>query len=367
MTARRSFGPVHNVEILVALRASTADAGGAVQQVVGACQPQWAALASVHPRLTGFDKLYVGLAIHNPLAGQRLRLPSGRYHAPTHAFHASGDLDYSAWVGADWQARVHAVSQVVHAVVQKISRTRITDDERLILHSLISEGAQRASRDFPEALVPLGAVYLQYGADGTTWQSTSFEMTSTAFTNIGRIVEVMPAEAVSESGRLRLPVSPAPKIFKLYRRVSGHLEYREAWYADDHVIEHWGQCGQRGEFVRHPVGDIADAASLMIRLKAEAKVRGFRAIPPSRQPVLVVEGADDGTVGVAERHALEDFLDQRLGWVGLGHCDGGSSGSGSMDVFCPVVDAMLAIAFISKELAESPYNGFSVRRWRGGA
>jgi len=46
------------------------------------------------------------------------------------------------------------------------------------------------------------------------------------------------------------------------------------------------------------------------------------------------------------------------GWLGLGHCDGGSSGSGTMEVFCIVVDFALAKAALERELRDSPFAGF---------
>ena len=43
-----------------------------------------------------------------------------------------------------------------------------------------------------------------------------------------------------------------------------------------------------------------------------------------------------------KRHALQSRMDEILGCTGLRHCDGGSSGSGTMEVCCLVVDFEVA-------------------------
>lgn len=51
--------------------------------------------------------------------------------------------------------------------------------------------------------------------------------------------------------------------------------------------------------------------------------------------VLLVEYVVEGMGAEADlekRHELEDILNESLGWSGLGHCDGGSIGSGTMEV-----------------------------------
>ena len=51
-----------------------------------------------------------------------------------------------------------------------------------------------------------------------------------------------------------------------------------------------------------------------------------------------------------KRHKLEDKMNEVLGWTGLGHCDGGSIGSGSMEACCFVVDFDVAKNVIEKIL-----------------
>ena len=50
------------------------------------------------------------------------------------------------------------------------------------------------------------------------------------------------------------------------------------------------------------------------------------------------------------RHALERRMDETLGWTGVGHCEGGSIGSGSMEFCCMVVDFKIAKRVIEEDL-----------------
>ncbi|MGH8498656.1 MAG: hypothetical protein ACRERV_07615, partial [Methylococcales bacterium] len=60
-----------------------------------------------------------------------------------------------------------------------------------------------------------------------------------------------------------------------------------------------------------------------------------------------------------KRHSLEDRLNDLLGWTGLGNFDGGSIGSGSMEVCCYVVDFDIAKAAIESELAGTKFADYS--------
>jgi hypothetical protein len=98
--------------------------------------------------------------------------------------------------------------------------------------------------------------------------------------------------------------------------------------------------------------------------RSVAYASGFRPIAPSRNVTLVVVYAiaDSGSESdLGRRHALEDFLNEQTDWMGLGHCDGGSSGSHSMEAFCVVVDGKIAKQTLALALAASPFSDFKVR------
>jgi hypothetical protein len=62
---------------------------------------------------------------------------------------------------------------------------------------------------------------------------------------------------------------------------------------------------------------------------------------------------------LGKRHALEDRLNEVLGWVGLGQCEGGNIGYGTMEVCCLVVDFELARSMIEADLAGSAFADYS--------
>lgn len=75
-------------------------------------------------------------------------------------------------------------------------------------------------------------------------------------------------------------------------------------------------------------------------------------------PSLVIEykvprGKD--SLYLEKRHALEQWLDRLLRKHKLGDCDGGSIGSGTMEVFCDVKDYAKAKALVVKEIRSTPY------------
>lgn len=60
-----------------------------------------------------------------------------------------------------------------------------------------------------------------------------------------------------------------------------------------------------------------------------------------------------------KRRALEDRMNETLGWTGLGHCDGGSIGLGTMEVCCCVVDFDIARCVIEEDLKGTEFADYS--------
>ena len=59
-----------------------------------------------------------------------------------------------------------------------------------------------------------------------------------------------------------------------------------------------------------------------------------------------------------KRHRLEDRMNETLGWTGLGMCDGGSIGGGTMEVCCVVVDFDVAKRVIEDDLSNSEFRDY---------
>jgi len=58
---------------------------------------------------------------------------------------------------------------------------------------------------------------------------------------------------------------------------------------------------------------------------------------------------------IEKRTRLQDRMDSILGWTGLGHCDGGSIGSGTMEVCCFVIDFDTAKNVITQNLKDTEF------------
>lgn len=152
---------------------------------------------------------------------------------------------------------------------------------------------------------------------------------------------------------------------KLYRIESGRpVEYHEAWFDGERIIEHWGRIGDRGETRIHQLGWRKNAPAQIAKILKAPRKNGFVEIDAEDHAVLIIEYsiAAEPRLGTTEdldkRHAVEDLMNELLGWTGLGNCDGGSIGSGTMDICCLVVDYETAEDAVSKRLSESQFADF---------
>jgi len=124
---------------------------------------------------------------------------------------------------------------------------------------------------------------------------------------------------------------------------------------DDELIVHWGTVGDVGEHTIHSLkGKHVD--TLLSELALNARRLGFVEIHPDQYrdiiinyPVIGFGTKDD----LSKRHEIESVLDYTLGWFGNGHCSGGEIGSGSMSVFCQVLDREKAIEVITTQLIKN--------------
>jgi len=153
-------------------------------------------------------------------------------------------------------------------------------------------------------------------------------------------------------------------MLKLYKRIEDKLHYWEAWLEEQNkiVVEHWGVVGERGEFTNHPLPKKYKEAALLKTVLAKAVAADYTPIDDDDLEILVVEYLVDGfgtEADLTKRNALGDRLNETLGWTGVGHWDGGSIGSGSMEVACCVVDFEIARQVIEADLQSTEFSDFS--------
>ncbi len=151
-------------------------------------------------------------------------------------------------------------------------------------------------------------------------------------------------------------------ILKLYKHFDGLFHYHEAWVNDGEVHEHWGVVGERSDVQEHFLEPGTDETDAILSVLQAAGEKGFRPIDYENHHTLLIEYTVDGlgsSQDLDKRHALENVMNETLGWTGLGCCDGGSIGSGTMEVCCLVVDFDVAKHVIATELQGTEYSDFT--------
>jgi len=151
-------------------------------------------------------------------------------------------------------------------------------------------------------------------------------------------------------------------MIKLYKGTPGGVLYHEAWSADLVITEHWGALGESGCTRDHELNEMDDPDEALEVVLASARASGFTELRDDQLRWLSIEYRIQGTGDAADRnkrHALEDRMNEVLGWAGLGQCEGGSIGYGWMDVRCQVVDFELARRLIETDLSGSPFADYS--------
>jgi hypothetical protein len=152
-------------------------------------------------------------------------------------------------------------------------------------------------------------------------------------------------------------------VLKLYKFTDGKKEYWETWDNDDgtHTI-HWGELGSQGD-TKTVKSSLLKKAETIIQKEIDALVEnGYREIDLDDHFTLLVEYDVDGMGtgdDVEKRHRLEERMNETLGWTGLGACDGGSIGSGTMEVCNYVVDFEIARKVIENDLKDTEFSNYT--------
>lgn len=148
-------------------------------------------------------------------------------------------------------------------------------------------------------------------------------------------------------------------MIKLYNDKN---EYWEAWEHEGELIAHWGELGSQGFTTKIERTFFRSAKKRLEKAIAKKRSEGFREKDREELYTLIVEFEVEGhgTVeDIDKRERLFERMNDLLGWTGLGHCDGGSIGSGTMEVFCLVVSFQLAKKVIEADLKDTEFQDYS--------
>ena len=310
-----------------------------------------ARLVGDYPPFTLIGELIVSPECSHPLHALQTKVRRS-HDVSRRTYFVTVPVDYIAAATLDWPTRVGAYSDAVEIAIARVAKTRLTDAERETLLAAARQARAEISASPPGDIVSFGRFLMPI--DPRASQSLPGEV---APSWVEVKLEDMPS--------LLAQVKPQEEtLFKLYAKVvDGRRRYREAWLDDDlTVVEHWGICGERGESASHGHESAPSARERYQALKKAARAEGYRPIPLSRHAKLTVEFSlsdSDWSADLDRRHELESELDQLVGWLGLGHMDGGSIGSGTMEVMCYVVDFKIAKAAVESYLRSSAFSDYS--------
>jgi predicted DNA-binding WGR domain protein len=152
-------------------------------------------------------------------------------------------------------------------------------------------------------------------------------------------------------------------VLKLYKRTPQSSDYWETWSdgKGTHTV-HWGALGTQGQ-TKQVKSSLFRRAETSIQKEIDRLIaQGFSQLDDEEHATLLIEYNVDGMGSPADldkRHRLEELMNDTLGQTGLGWCDGGSIGSGSMEVFCYVVDFDLAKRVIERALVGTEFSDYA--------
>jgi hypothetical protein len=151
-------------------------------------------------------------------------------------------------------------------------------------------------------------------------------------------------------------------MLKLYKLDGNPKQYWETWEHNGTHTVHWGELGTKGESKEVKAGLFSKPTKLIQKEVYQRGSEGFAPIAVEDHVTLLIEYAVDemgSSNDLDKRHRLEARMNETLGWTGLGNCDGGSIGSGTMEVCCFVVDFEIARQVIERDLAGTEFGDYS--------
>jgi predicted DNA-binding WGR domain protein len=162
---------------------------------------------------------------------------------------------------------------------------------------------------------------------------------------------------------VNLETEQTNQMVKLYKQIDNQLYYWETWDNDDNsATVHWGVVGQRGQGKEVKSGLFSDFRK-EVQKEINRKINeGYSEFEDDKVSFLEIEYVVNGfgtEQDLDKRHRLEERMDEVLGWTGLGHCNGGSIGSGTMEVGCIVVDFEIAKKVIVENLEGTEFENYT--------
>jgi hypothetical protein len=150
---------------------------------------------------------------------------------------------------------------------------------------------------------------------------------------------------------------------KLYKRVDNEIHYWETWdISKNKAAIHNGIVGQRGNYREVTSGLFTSFRKEVQNEITENCKDGYQEVDNEDRYTLLIEFSVNemgSQEDIDKRTRLQERMDEVLGWTGLGHCDGGSIGSGTMEVCCYVIDFDIAKSVIEQDLKDTEFSNYT--------
>lgn len=146
------------------------------------------------------------------------------------------------------------------------------------------------------------------------------------------------------------------KMIKLYKESNNTIHYFEIWINEDKTLTiHQGKLGEVGETENLDTKN-KDLPTdvLLAKYISDKKEIGYKELNDLTEFIVQYSYVEDCNQAelIEKRDYIESLFNNCLGWTGNGHCDGGDIGSGTMNIFCYVVDKNIAKNTILEVLEE---------------
>lgn len=321
---------------------TTAEASASLQQVLNEFS------ANLPAELPDTVSISAGYSLLHPVgrtAAALIQKPRGRISRKDDRYYLFLPLDYLAWAQGGWVERVWLAHALLSTRLKKLPTKHFIEADRDALIRATDRAAWTTATCPPQRIEVLGHAYRLAGGGISYGQPAPGQGQAT------------PIALKEIEAYVATPPEPRrAKGFKRYRRQDGQLFYWEAWLDESGVVEHRGVCGSLGVteqlLARDPFAVLDERCRL-------AEASGYRPIPISAHKTIRVHlqaSNNDVRALLDRRHALEDWLNELLGWRGLGECDGGETDGVTATAFCLSVDGRLGKSIIAEALAKSPFS-----------
>jgi len=148
-------------------------------------------------------------------------------------------------------------------------------------------------------------------------------------------------------------------MIKMLKEQNNQLNYWEVWYDEDskEYNIHFGLLGDIGNHQIEAKKKGINVPKYMDQLAKGKLEEGYMYLEDDLLQELMIQYKTEENKIVEEelekRHFVESLMNECLGWTGNGHCDGGDYGSGTMNIFCYVINSKIAIETIINELTKN--------------